>query len=552
MRLLPLLALSTFILPSLHAQELTGALPMSMRLGLDVHAIPTVQAAPFDATAAAMDDAQRDATNKLQLYARFVDAPATLSSAGEWTELEGGDRVWRLRVVSPGAHALELFFLDTYFPPGAQLHVYDEAQEQVIGGFSQIHVQPNGSFVSEMIFGETCIVEYHEPAAVRGEGSLRLDKAAHAYRMIAGLKSGACEVDVACSEGTNWTNQRDAVVRIRVTIPSGTGICTGTLMNNTALDCKQYILTAFHCTEESVDANYASFQFRFRYQRPVCDSGTATGNNLLGCIRRADSNDGGGNTGSDFALLEMTSPIPASFEPYWAGWDITTSAPVGGVGIHHPDGDVKKISTFTGTAGNASWGGIASSSHWRLTWTATANGHGVTEPGSSGSPIFNSAKRVVGTLTGGGSCCTVNGCGSGTGPTVQDLYGKMSFHFGTNNPNPTNEELDNWLSPGSTVTFLEGSENPCGPIGIDESIAPAPEVFPNPANDRITVRLPDALLSAERLMVTDVAGRVVHELMMNGAPSVELDTRAWGSGAFLITVVGDGLLPTSSRVTVVR
>ncbi|MBL0125939.1 MAG: hypothetical protein IPP83_00485 [Flavobacteriales bacterium] len=179
----------------LPAQEFTGAIPMSMRYGLDPHAVPTLEASPFDATAAAMDDAVRDAANKLPLYARFVVAPADLDHSGVWTELPGGDRIWRLRVVSPGAHAMELFFSDVYLPPGSQVHVYDDAREQVIGGSTAAHVQADGSFTTDMVYGDACTVEYHEPAAVRGEGSLHLEKVAHAYRMVAQVKSGTCEVD---------------------------------------------------------------------------------------------------------------------------------------------------------------------------------------------------------------------------------------------------------------------------------------------------------------------------------------------------------------------
>ena len=48
----------------------------------------------------------------------------------------------------------------------------------------------------------------------------------------------------------------------------------------------------------------------------------------------------------------------------------------------------------------------------------TSNGHGVTEGGSSGSPIFNQSKRIVGQLSGGSSTCN--------SPNYSDLYGKMS------------------------------------------------------------------------------------------------------------------------------
>ncbi len=533
------------------AQETTGALPWSQRFDLNVHAVPTLSAAPLDATAATMDDALRDAAGKMPLYARFVEADATLASAGTWTELPGGDRVWRLRVTSAGAHAMELFFSDTHIPNGAQVHVYTEAMDEIFGGYTAVHVQADGAFTTEMTYGDACTIEYFEPAAVRGEGSLHLDRVAHAYRMVLEEKSDACEVDVNCSEGAAWTDQRDAVVRIRVVIPSGAGFCTGTIMNNTANDCKGYILTAFHCTEESVDANYGSYQFRFRYQYPGCASGSATGSNLAGCMRRAGSQDGGGTTGSDYTLLELTSSIPASYEPYWAGWDISESGAQGGVSIHHPDSDVKKISSFTNTAVSTTWSGLTSGSHWRVNWVSTANGAGVTEPGSSGSPLFNPLKRVVGTLTGGASCCTLNGCGTGTGPNAPDYYGKISYHWWENNPNPTEEELHWWLSPIGFPAFQDGSRNPCGPIGMIELASVTPEVYPNPANDHIMVRLPDALRDADRIQVTDLTGRVVHDDRMSGT-AMEIDTRNWKAGSYLLGAFSDDVRSGSVKLMVVR
>ena len=84
---------------------------------------------------------------------------------------------------------------------------------------------------------------------------------------------------------------------------------------------------------------------------------------------------------------------------------------------------------------------------------ANANGHGVTEGGSSGSPLFNYDGQIVGTLTGGSSYCNT--------PTSPDVYGKMSYHW-TSNGTPNDERLKPWLDPtNSGVTTLNGSSDPC-------------------------------------------------------------------------------------------
>lgn len=548
MKRFPILA-SNLIIPALAlCQETTGSVPFGIASGLGLDDVPTAWVQAFDAEEARADDSSRAANGKLPLYGRFVRASGNLASGGGWTELGRGDRVWRSRVASPGAQAIECFFVDTHIPEGAQLHVYDESGQQVLGGYTGVHVQEDGGLATDMVMGDACIIEYFEPARARGEGSLRLERVLHAYGLEGLLKTGACEVDVNCPEGDDWTDQRDAVVRIRVIVPAGAGYCTGTLMNNTANDCKGYILTAFHCTEESVSANFSSYQFRFNYQRSACGSGSATGDGLTGCVFRAGSQDQGGTYGSDYSLLELTSSIPASYNPYWAGWDISVNAPLSGVCIHHPDGDVKKVSTYTSAPSNATWSGFTNGSHWRVTWSATQNGHGVTEPGSSGSPLFNPSKRVIGTLTGGSSCCTVNGCNlQGSGPTAPDFFGKVSYHWWENNPNPTAEELHWWLAPVSGPAFQNGSRNPCGPIGIDEPLRERPMLFPNPTDGFFTLRMPSVLAPGGAVSVHDALGRLVLHASAQGE-SIRLDASDWKPGAYMITVSQNGRLIGSTTL----
>jgi len=523
-------------LHSARAQETTGALPASLRFGLGAGSIPSAYAQPFNSAAAAIADAEREAQHKVPLYGRFVDCAAALHTHGAWTELAGGDRVWRLRVESPGALATELFFEEVNIPAGAQLHVVAPDQSEWFGGYTAAHVR-DGLLSTDLIQGEACIIEYHEPAAVRGEGSFVMHRLAHAYGTAA--LSGACQVDVACSEANNWQDQVRSVMRMRVVDPIGVGFCTGVLMNNSAQDCKGYVLTANHCTMDSNTSNFASYQFRWNYQQPTCDgTGNVSGFNVVGCVRRADSNDAGGDDGSDFTLVELSAAIPASVNPYYAGFDANSTAPTSGVCIHHPDGDYKKISTYTTTAVSTTWQG-PSGTHWRVTWAPTANGHGVTEGGSSGSPIFNSAKRVVGTLTGGGSFCDT--------PTQPDYYGKMSYHFGTGNPNITTEELKYWLAPVFNVTVLNGSNNPCATIGIDERALPAPAVAPNPSLDRFSITLPETITAADRWEARDVTGRLVDAGRIGGERFV-IEAEAWSEGAYALSILSSGDLVGATRV----
>lgn len=546
------LALFISIIPFFsYAQQEPGLLPYSIRLGLSDDRIPVVHAAPFDEEAAFQDDLRREAEGLLPLYGRRQNVGATLNSAGVWTTLPNGDRIWRLKIVSEGALATDLFFEDFHLPPGALFHVYDPAKEQVHGAFMDKHVQAHGRFTTDMIFGESCIIEYFEPYLVRGEGHFTITDVSHAYRMVGGERaSDACQVDVNCSEGSGWEGPRDAVVRIRVVVPEGTGWCTGVLMNNTNNDCRPYILTALHCGLGSTEANFAQYIFKFRFQRQGCIEGIVSqGNSITGCVHRADSNDDGGEAGSDFLLVELNEPIPFSHTPFYAGWSAANVPVPNGKGIHHPSSDMKKISTFTSSLQTTGWG--VNSSHWRVVWSPTENGAGVTEPGSSGSPIFDQNQRVVGTLTGGASCCELNACGSFTGPNQPDYYGKMSVHW-TGNPNAADQKLKEWLNPGGGTTVFDGSYDPCN-IGtsVEETAgSERPEIYPNPSTDRFTVEYPAGIAKADRIEVTDLSGRIVFNTSPSSTGRAIVDASDWSAGTYLVSVVAKGVRYAGAKVTV--
>lgn len=98
------------------------------------------------------------------------------------------------------------------------------------------------------------------------------------------------------------------------------------------------------------------------------------------------------NANTDFALLQLTEDPKdrIGVTPYYLGWDRSGTPGTGGVGIHHPRGDIKKIATYTITPPNSDClddfiaGNFYSNENfWRINWASTANGHSVTEGGMS-------------------------------------------------------------------------------------------------------------------------------------------------------------------------
>lgn len=437
------------------------------------------------------------------------------------THPDGSD-VYRLKFHSDNAEALTVYFDEFHLPVGCEMYIYNADRSYFEGPIDYTENNDHMKFVTNDIYGEDLIVEVNQPATMVGQPRLLVRGIGYLFRGVEkpddttrGGGSDDCQVDTSCPEGEPWACQIDAVVRLRITIGGGVFLCSGVMVNTTALDCRQYMLTAMHCVEGISNADLGFLQVRFGYHKSGCGTGTGpSSRNRTGVFFLANSNDGGGNSGSDFALYQVEDDIPDNWNPYFAGWDASGTGSNWGAGIHHPSGDWKKISTYTSNLTSQWWG--SPGSHWGVVWTATESGHGVTEGGSSGSPIFNSNGLIVGTLTGGASACDVNGAGNGTGPNQPDFYGKMSHHF-NNNPNSASQKLRVWLDPANTGTnVLHGGYRPCTSgaacdavsVNEEELVDNNVRIAPNPTTDEFYVRLQDAM-AGSRVAVYDAQGRIV-------------------------------------------
>lgn len=360
-------------------------------------------------------------------FGESVALEAGLDDAGRWDALVDGTRVWRLRVSSPGAFSLSPIFGAYRVPEGAELYVYDDARSDVWGAFNHLNTAENGRFAVHPIHGSAITLEYVEPPWVAFHGDVRLSHVVHDYRdffrIVDQLKDGGsgadggCETDVNCPAGNPWGNQKRAVALI---IASG-GLCTGSLLNNTALDKKQLFITASHC------GSLANAVFRFNYQLSGCGTGSAPTNQTV-----SGSTQLAVDTGIDYRLVRIDPAIPASYNVHFAGWDRTGAIPPNTFTVHHPQGGVKKIS-FDNNAPQKS------GTDWRiLQWDL-----GVTEPGSSGCPLYNNVGRFIGQLWGGAAAC---------GFPFDDFFGRLDQEWPQ-----IQAQLDPLASGATTLNGLDAT-----------------------------------------------------------------------------------------------
>lgn len=274
-----------------------------------------------------------------------------------WSPLPGGGQAAVFSVRSPGAQALRLQLDLAALPAGIELRFYAPLNAAEVSGSLVTGASGVGDGIwSPSVSGDTLAVEVFLPDALSPtQLSVPLTRLSHMaadpaqpssfYKDLNDIGgSEACQIDAQCR--TLPESARNSVAKMVITDQAGqAGFCTGTLLADNDPNTQiPYFLTAHHCGvgEAQVAAN---IEFYWGFERAACNgpnpdnvTRTAGGGTPLSSAQR--------ELGNDHALLRLNQNPPAGST--LSGWTATRAAVNSGVtGIHHPNGDIKKVSAGT-------------------------------------------------------------------------------------------------------------------------------------------------------------------------------------------------------------
>ena len=385
----------------------------------------------------------------------------------------------RLEITSPDALAVRVGLQIASLHPDVELRFAgsdhpDRVVAVVTAREAQRQIDAQGLYWTPGTDGQTQLIEIYRPAHV--SASLARVSAPQLMHLLANSRSdfkilekigesASCNVDTACRVaelGDRFVKAKNAVAHMTFVKnengQTGTFICTGTLLNDTVTGTQApYFYSAHHCISDQGVAS--TLNTYWRYEATSCNSGVSQAVTAL--TRGATYLYSSGET--DALLLLLADPAPAGAE--FSGWDAAALPANSAIlGIHHPSGDAKKVSSGQQIPASSD------ATHNGVAWLS-----GTTEGGSSGSGLFTlhpEGYRLRGGLYGGDATCANSGSINNTGN--RDWYSRFDVAY---------PHLQQWLAP-TTAIRMHGAQ----PLIPGQANAVSAGSMPTPAATRIKTR----------------------------------------------------------------
>jgi hypothetical protein len=380
-----------------------------------------------------------------------VDVEVDILKMGIIEKVNDTLEILAFEIESANAPFIALIFDNFLIPKGDEMYIYNRKKNILMGPFTDKNNPDGGSYATDIIEDNNLTIEYHRhkknnsvrehisvSKILHGLNTRLLDNAVEAS-----VTDNDCLVDVNCQEGIGWTDQKNGTCFILklgdASNPntSGSPWASAVLINNATNNGIPYIFTAWHNTQ-GTGSNLSLWIFRFKYWKITCGGAvnTTTISYCGGQMLEEWENDGINN---DVSLIKMLETPSNTDGLYYCGWNRSTNTPSSSVLISHPQGGnhLMKISKSNAVSSVGLW--------WRSDWYV-----GGATGGSSGGPLFDGNKRIIGAHHGRYT----------TDCDADALAGKLSFSWNT--AGKGGNTIGKWLDPNNlNMTVLDGSYSYC-------------------------------------------------------------------------------------------
>ncbi len=313
-----------------------------------------------------------------------------------WQKQADGGATALRRVRSEGALALRLGLKIAPEFDGELRFAPADNPSAAIGPFTRRDWEGMAVFWSPPVVGDDMLIEIRVPEGSKlSEGAIGFSGVTHFYELPGGAAdNGAgnsfsnvypgtypCYNEAACAKTDAERRAVKAVARMLFQEEDGAYVCSGALIADTGKSGTPYFFTANHCISNAAVARTLVTRWNFQYEFCVGSTGEPTGSVWL--YSGADYLQS--NFNNDHSLLRLRDAAPAGAT--FLGW---STEPLKAydtmVAIHHPAGDVKKISwgyADEPPTDSVNVEGALHTNLWAVTYT-----DGITQGGSSGSPLL--------------------------------------------------------------------------------------------------------------------------------------------------------------------
>jgi len=464
-------------------------------------------------------------------FAEQIDVGINIA---DYAELSHDRGTISLTCQSDGAKSLNAILTISSNSSNFELFISDHNEEQLFGPFSYDDFT-YGYLPTPLISGDILKLKIIKKDSITP--NITLTTLGYDYIGVANKdgfygSSGSCNIDVRCPEAVEWENEKSSVVRL---IINSQYLCSGAIVNNLRNDKKPYMLTANHCVADSITA--AKTVAYFNYESPSCNGPDSPIQQVRpGFLMRATKNDSTGSV--DFALLESKQPIPEHFNVNYAGWDASGRTPTNTVVMHHPRGDVKKISFDNKPPLITSYPSESNydkNSFWKVTYWDL----GTTEGGSSGSPLFDQNHNVIGVLTGGSASC------ENLNP---DYFTQVAYAW--DKYPEKSQQLKYWLNPDNLPTRV------CGILGIEDLFNNNSEcdveLYPNPTTNNFSFKWMGQVNKVLNIEVFSYCGKKVAHYQQKTPPDKIINCQANLQPGFYIVHIYDNKYSNNTKLLITK